>query len=267
MVEKVELVDVSKCIGCRGCQLACKQWNQLPAGVTVNQGTYQNPPDLQPNTWTLVRFREVQDKSEGVKWLFRKDSCMHCNEATCVNLCPAGARFRLDSGAIGTDNEKCVGCQSCVVACPFGKPKYSEESNKAYKCKLCTERVANNLLPACVKACPTGALKYGDKDKMLALAYQRAKELGGEASVYGDKFFGCTHVIYVLDQKIEYYDGLPTKPKVVSSAIFWKDLMRPFGALEAGIGLGAAAILSYSRSKGLAGKDPSVPPPPEISHT
>ena len=104
-------------------------------------------------------------KSDGVKWLFRKDGCMHCTDATCVNLCPAGARFRLDSGAIGTDDEKCVGCQSCVVACPFGKPRYSEESNKAYKCKLCNERIANNLQPACVKACPTGALQYGDKDK------------------------------------------------------------------------------------------------------
>ena len=164
-------------------------------------------PTFSRNTWTLVRFQEVSDKDDGVKWLFRKDGCMHCTDATCVNICPAGARFRLDSGAIGTDNEKCVGCQSCVVACPFGKPRYSQESNKAYKCNLCTERVANNLHPACVKACPTGALQYGDKDKMLNLAYQRVKELGGDASVYGDKFFGGTHIIYVLDQKIAYYDG------------------------------------------------------------
>ena len=256
MVEKVELIDVSKCIGCRGCQIACKQWNELPAGVTINSGTYQNPPDLQPNTWTLVRFQEVSEGSDGVKWLFRKDSCMHCNEATCVNLCPAGARFRLDSGAIGTDNEKCVGCQSCVVACPFGKPRYSQESNKAYKCKLCNERIANNLQPACVKACPTGALQYGDKDKMLALAYQRVKELGGDASVYGDKFFGGTHVIYVLDQKIAYYDGLPAKPKAISSLIFWRDLMRPIGALEAGFGLGAVAILSFFKRRSRIGNRP-----------
>jgi len=103
---------------------------------------------------------------------------MHCTDATCVNLCPAGARFRTDSGAVGTDNEKCIGCQSCVVACPFGKPRYSEETNKAYKCKLCTERIQNNLPPACVKACPTGALQFGGKAEMLALAYKRVKELG-----------------------------------------------------------------------------------------
>ena len=81
MVEKVKLVDVSKCTGCRGCQVACKQWNQLPAGVTSNTGTYQNPPDLQPNTWSLVRFQEIADKDERVKWLFRNDSCMHCTDA------------------------------------------------------------------------------------------------------------------------------------------------------------------------------------------
>ncbi len=92
---------------------------------------------------------------------------MHCTDATCVNLCPAGARVHLDSGAVGTDNEKCIGCQTCVVACPFGKPKYSEESNKVYKCRLCTDRVEHDSSPACVKACPTGALKFGEKGEKL----------------------------------------------------------------------------------------------------
>jgi formate dehydrogenase iron-sulfur subunit len=247
MVEKVELIDVSRCIGCRGCQIACKQWNELPAGATANTGTYQNPPDLQPNTWTLIRFQEVSDKNDGVKWLFRKDGCMHCNDATCVKLCPAGARFRMDSGAIGTDNEKCVGCQSCVVACPFGKPRYNEETNKAYKCKLCTERVQDNLAPACVKACPTGALRFGDKGEMLALAHKRVKELGGDASVYGDKFFGGTHVIYVLEEKINLYNALPARPKVASSIFFWKELLKPLGVLEAGAGLAVVTSLFFFR--------------------
>jgi formate dehydrogenase iron-sulfur subunit len=250
MIEKVELIDVSRCIGCRGCQIACKQWNELPAGSTVNTGTYQNPPDLQANTWTLVRFQEVSDKNDGIKWLFRKDGCMHCTDATCVSLCPAGARFRLDSGAVGTDDEKCVGCQSCVVACPFGKPRYSEEKNKAYKCKLCTERVQNNLLPACVKACPTGALQYGDKAAMLALAYQRVKELGGNASVYGDTFFGGTHVIYVLEEKIDLYNALPAKPKVASSTIFWKDMLKFSRSGNIGSGLALLACASFLKRRG-----------------
>jgi formate dehydrogenase iron-sulfur subunit len=250
MVEKVELIDVSKCIGCRSCQIACKQWNELPAMFSFNSGNYQNPPDLQANTWTLVRFHEVSDKNEAVKWLFRKDGCMHCTDAACVNICPAGARFRLDSGAIGTDDEKCVGCQSCVVACPFGKPRYSEETHKAYKCKLCTERIQNNLPPACVKACPTGALQFGDKRDMLALAYKRVKELGGDASVYGDKFFGGTHVIYVLEEKVNLYNALPAKPKVASSVIFWRELVKPFRMLEAGAGLVAMAASVFSRRRG-----------------
>jgi formate dehydrogenase iron-sulfur subunit len=249
MVEKVMLIDVSKCIGCRGCQIACKQWNQLPAGQTMNTGTYQNPPDLQANTWTLVRFREVSDKEEDVKWLFWKDGCMHCTDATCVKLCPAGARVHLDYGAVGTNNEKCIGCQSCVVACPFGKPRYSEEANKVYKCNLCTDRVYNDLSPACVKACPTGALKFGEKGEMLKSAYQRVKELGGDAFVYGDKFFGGTHIIYVLEEKIGFYNSLPAKPKVASSVIFWKELLKPFGALDAGVGLASLAAVSLFKHR------------------
>jgi len=249
MVEKVQLIDVSKCMGCRSCQVACKQWNELPAMSSINSGNYQNPPDLQANTWTLVRFQEVSDKKEAVKWLFRKDGCMHCTDAACVNICPAGARFRLESGAIGTDNEKCVGCQSCVVACPFGKPRYSEEINKAYKCNLCMERTQKNLPPACVKACPTGALQYGDKGEMLALAYKRVKELGGDASVYGDKFFGGTHIIYVLEEKVTLYNALPAKPKVASSVIFWRELVKPFRMLEAGAGWVAVAASVFSRRR------------------
>lgn len=248
-MEKVQLIDVSKCIGCRGCQIACKQWNELPAMFSVNSGNYQNPPDLQANTWTLVRFQEVSNQNEAVKWLFRKDGCMHCTDATCVNLCPAGARFRLESGAIGTDDEKCVGCQSCVVACPFGKPRYSEESNKAYKCKLCSERVQKNLTPACVKACPTGALMFGEKTEMLKLAYTRVNELGGNASVYGDKFFGGTHVIYVLEEKVNLYNALPVRPRVASSVIFWRELVNPFRILEAGLGWMAVAASVFSRRR------------------
>jgi len=241
MVENVKLIDTSKCIGCRGCQVACKQWNQLPAGSTQNTGTYQNPPDLQAHTWTLIRFQEVSDSDGKVEWLFRKDGCMHCTDATCEKLCPAGARVHLDYGAIARNDEKCIGCQACVVACPFGKPRYSEEENKVFKCGLCQDRVQNNLSPACVKACPTGALKFGKKEEMVKLAYQRVKELGREASVYGDKFFGGTHVIYVLEKNVNFYKALPAQPKVASSVIFWKDLLQLGRPLEVGAGLAARA--------------------------
>ena len=250
MVENIKLVDTSKCIGCRGCQVACKQWNQLPASKTRNTGTYENPPDLQANTWTLVRFQESVDADGKVDWLFRKDGCMHCTDATCVKLCPAGARVHSDYGAVSRNDEKCVGCQACVVACPFGKPRFSEEDNKVYKCGLCPDRVQNNLSPACVKACPTGALQFGKKEEMLKLAYERVKELGGNASVYGDKFFGGTHVVYVLEEKVNRYKALPAQPKVASSVIFWKELFKPFGAIGAGVGLTRLAASSFLTRRG-----------------
>jgi formate dehydrogenase iron-sulfur subunit len=245
MTEKIQLIDTSKCTGCRGCQVACKQWNQLPAGLTTNKGTYQNPPDLQKNTWTLVRFQEISNQDGNVEWLFRKDGCLHCNDAACVNVCPAEARFRLESGAIGTDNAKCIGCQQCVDACPFDKTRYDEPSNKAYKCNFCAERIQNNLPPACVKACPTGALKYGEKAAMLDLANTRARELGENASVYGDKFFGGTHLVYVLEKKVDVYDALPANPKRKASLFIWKAFKKPFGVLEAGAGLAVWAVSAF----------------------
>ncbi len=114
---------------------------------------------------------------------------------------------------MGLNHEKCIGCKECVAACPFEIPRYDSDTDKVYKCDLCLTRLQADLPPACVKACPTGALTFGDKDDMLKMAYKRAKELGGDANVYGDKFVGGTHVIYVLQEKPEVYDDLPVKPQ------------------------------------------------------
>jgi formate dehydrogenase beta subunit len=243
MAEKVKLIDVAKCTGCRGCQLACKQWNQLPARQTTAAGTYQNPPDLQPNTWTLIRFQEVVEK-EGVKWLFRKDGCMHCTNAACVKVCPSGALYHSDLGTVGIIKERCIGCKECVAACPFEIPRYDSVTDKVYKCDLCLSRIRADLPPACVKACPTGALTFGDKEDMLKLAYKRAKELGGDASVYGDRFVDGTHVLYVLQEKPGVYDVLPVKPHVPLSVMAWKDLLKPLSLVAVG-GVLAASFLHY----------------------
>jgi len=242
MSKKAKLIDLSKCTGCRGCQLACKQWNGNPAKQTKNTGTYQNPPDLQTNTWTLIRFQEVSDGNGGVKWLFRKDGCMHCTDAACVEVCPADALYHTKFGTVGVRRENCIGCGACVDACPFGIPKLDEELEKAFKCDMCMTRLENNLLPACVKACPTGALQFGDQADMLKKAYKRVKELGGDASVYGDKFVDGTHVIYVLTEKVDVYDELPVKPE--KQATLWKNLFKPFGLLAAG-GLIGPSFLRY----------------------
>jgi formate dehydrogenase iron-sulfur subunit len=234
MSEKVKLYDATKCTGCRGCQLACKQWNTLPAKQTYNHGSYQNPPDLQPNTWMLMRFQEISNGNGGVKWIFRKDACMHCTDAACVKVCPSGALFYTKYGTVGLDSEKCIGCKECVFSCPFEVPRYDPETDKIAKCDMCYSRLDNDLEPACVKACPTGALQFGDKDKMLKIAYKRVEELGGNAHVYGDKFVGGTHLVYVLPEKAGVYDRLPVKPTVPLTVIAWKDWLKPLSLLAAG---------------------------------
>lgn len=243
MAEYIKLIDVSKCTGCRGCQLACKQWNQMPAKQTKNSGSYQNPPDLQWNTWTLIRFQEVSDK-DGLKWLFRKDGCMHCTDAACVKVCPSGALYHTEYGTVGLNQEKCIGCKECIAACPFDIPRWNRATDRIYKCDLCLSRIQADLMPACVKACPTGALTFGEKKTMIKAAYKRAAELGGNASVYGDKFVDGTHVIYVLPEKVEVYEKLPEKPTVPASIIVWKDFLKPLSLLAAG-GVVAGSFLHY----------------------
>ena len=243
MAEKTKLIDLSKCTGCRGCQLACKQWNQQPASQTAQLGTYQNPPDLQSSTWTLIRFQEVADK-DNVKWLFRKDGCMHCTDAACVKVCPSGALYYTEYGTVGIHHERCIGCKECITACPFDIPRYDPTTDKIYKCDLCIGRLKANQSPACVLSCPTGALTIGAKDTMIRKAHARVKELGGDASVYGDKFVDGTHVLYVLPEKVSVYEKLPLKPSVPLSIIVWKDLLKPLSLLAAG-GVIAGSFLHY----------------------
>jgi len=243
MSEKIKLCDLSKCTGCRACQLACKQWNQLPARQTVNTGTYQNPPDLQPNTWNIIRFQEIST-DDGVAWLFRHDACMHCTDAACVKVCPSGALSHTKYGTVALDSSKCIGCKECIFACPFEVPRYDPETDKILKCDMCFSRIENAMEPACVKACPTGALRFGDKDEMLKAAHARAKELGGDASVYGDTFVDGTHMIYVLPEKAAIYDKLPEKPRVPLSVIAWKDWLKPLSLFAAG-GVIAGSFLHY----------------------
>ena len=242
--ELVKVIDLSRCTACRGCQVACKQWNELPASKTRNMGSYQNPQNLEWNTWTLIRFQEYVDQGGKFKWLFRKDGCMHCTDAACIKVCPSGALYRTEFGSVGVRSKLCIGCKECITSCPFDIPRYDEKTDKIYKCDLCASRLAAGSPPACVLSCPTGALQIGAKDTMLKGAYQRAKELGGDAAVYGDKFVDGTHVVYVLTEKATVYDELPEKPSVPLSIVVWKDLLKPLSLLAAG-GVLAGSFLHY----------------------
>lgn len=216
---KAILIDVTKCIGCRGCQVACKEWNDLPGEKTTNRGTYQNPPDLSAQTWSLVTFKEIEEDGR-VKWLFRKHQCMHCTHANCVEVCPTGAAHHEGEFVI-YDQDKCIGCGMCVYACPFGVPHIDEASHKSRKCFFCIDRVSNGLEPACAKACPTGALRFGERDELLELGRARVEELKAkglyEARLYGEEELGGLHMVYVLDRAASVYE-LPESPKAASSA-------------------------------------------------
>ncbi len=218
MAELAVFIDVTRCTGCRGCQVACKQWNGLPAVATGFSGSYENPPRIGGNTWTKVRFFEKEaDGKPG--FLFRKTQCMHCTEASCIAVCAAGAISRNAWGAVIIDQNRCVGCKNCVVACPFHAVGFSEETGTSRKCGMCYDRVENGMEPACVKACPTDAIKIGDREQMLAKAKGKVGFLRGKgvnAQVYGEKELSGLHVIYVLDDKPEIY-GLPKDPQVATA--------------------------------------------------
>ncbi|MCK4473312.1 MAG: 4Fe-4S dicluster domain-containing protein, partial [Anaerolineae bacterium] len=164
---KALLIDVSKCIACRACQVACKAWNDLPGEVTVCLGCYDNPHDLSPDTWNRIAFWEIE-RSGKLDWVFRPVRCMHCADAPCVRVCPTGALYKDLLGFTAYDESKCNGCGYCTQFCPYDIPRLKEADlwgkGKATKCTFCQDRAINGLIPACAKSCPTGAIKYGDRN-------------------------------------------------------------------------------------------------------
>ena len=233
MAEKAILIDTSKCIACKGCQIACKQWNLLDAGTPeffVGTDGYQNPTDLSDHTYNLIEFRltkkENDDPDWYPEWLFRKKQCMHCTEAACLLSCPQETIKRADNGFVYIDRSDCIGCGTCVAVCPFGIPKLSEEPasdgfKKSYKCWGCQDRIEKGVEPACVKTCPPDAAVYGDRSDMVALAQARQSELvangKAEASVYGIDELGGLHYIYVLLKEPSFYE-LPDLSTTISSS-------------------------------------------------
>src|SRR5687768_14446505 len=172
-----KLIDTSTCIGCKACEVACQEWNDLPPETTVQMGTYQTMPDMSANFWNLIKFREHEENG-ALQWLMRKDQCMHCADPGCLEACPAdGAIVQYQNGIVDFQQDYCIGCQYCVTGCPFNIPKFNTETKKMFKCTLCNDRVSQGLEPACIKACPTGCLHFGAKDDMKQLAETRAQQL------------------------------------------------------------------------------------------
>src|SRR5215813_2456081 len=137
-----KLIDTSTCIGCKACEVACQEWNDLPNAKTVQDGSYQTLPTMTADFWNLIKFNEAEVDGS-FAWLMRKDQCMHCGDPGCLKACPApGAIVRYSNGIVDFISENCIGCGYCVTGCPFDVPRISKKDNKAYKCTLCSDRVS-----------------------------------------------------------------------------------------------------------------------------
>jgi len=181
MSGKAIFIDTTVCTACRGCQIACKQWNQLPGTKTENWGNYQNPKDLSFFTYKLVRFQEHLGSDNKPRWYFFPDQCRHCVEPPCQEAAeddaPGGIIIDSQSGAVlYTDKLKKANAQDIIEACPFNIPRGQQATGFMSKCTMCVDRVNNGLLPVCVKTCPTGAMSFGDRNTMVTLANNRLRE-------------------------------------------------------------------------------------------
>ena len=246
--EVSKLIDVSKCIGCKACQSACLEWNQRHEEIGYNHGVYDNPLDLTPESYTVMRYTEWDNPDGNLEWLIRKDGCMHCEDPGCLKACPSpGAIVQYSNGIVDFISEHCIGCGYCIKGCPFNIPRLSPVTEKVSKCTLCSDRVAYGQEPACAKACPTKAIVFGTKDEMIQHAEGRITDLKARgfenAGLYDPQGVGGTHVMYVLhhaDQP-QLYANLPKDPKIDPFVELWKGNLK-LGGLFA---IGAAAVVAF----------------------
>src|SRR3974377_810083 len=238
-----KLVDTTTCIGCKACEVACVEWNDMPFSPTTFDNTYQTMRETRWNFWNLIKFNEHQKEDGTIQWLMRKDQCMHCADPGCLAACPApGAIVQYNNGIVDFQQENCIRCGYCIAGCPFNIPKLSKTSKKVYKCTLCVDRVSVGLEPACIKACPTSCLQFGSKENLLLKAQKRVDQLKAAgfagAGIYDPGGVGGTGVVSVLafaDNPDAY--GLPSNPTVPLTVELWKQPLKWLGnlAMLAGI--------------------------------
>jgi len=214
--------DTTVCIGCKACEVACKQWNQLPAdGFAWTGNSYDNTGELSATSWRHVKFIEQLSDGGGAdpgRWLMMSDVCKHCVTAPCQQACPTGAIIHNEFGNVYIQPDICNGCAYCIAACPFGVITRSSFDGHAHKCTLCFDRQRDGLVPACAKACPTESIQFGPIDELLERARKRVEELHrhgvGEAYLYGDapgRTYSQLNSFYLLVDRPSVY-GLPDMP-------------------------------------------------------
>jgi formate dehydrogenase iron-sulfur subunit len=239
--------DTSVCIGCKACEVACKEWNAVPEdGIELTGMSYDNTGSLSASTWRHVAFIEQIARPGDSRWLMASDVCKHCTEAGCLDVCPTGALIRTEFGTVVVQDDVCNGCGYCVSACPFGVIGRRETDGGAHKCTLCYDRIGDGLTPACAKACPTESIQFGPLDELRERAQARLEDLQdagvAEARLYGENpadGVGGAGAFFLLLDDPEVY-GLPPDPVVTT-----RDLPRMWRHVAtAAAALAAAALLS-----------------------
>ena len=247
MAENAILYDSSKCSACKGCQVQCKQWNDMPSSLVKDgyqfTGTYQSMSALNGDTRLLITFDE-KATDKGIEWAFMRKACFHCTDPACLPVCPKSAISKLDNGTVKLDKTKCIGCKYCNAACPFEVPKYRENFGVSNKCTMCDDRVDKGLTPACVKTCPAHALFFGARDEMVANGQARVAELKKEgfakAELYGVTEMGGMHVLSVAKYGLEAH-GLIRDPKIPEPVTVF-GLMKPILAVGAAVMVGGLGL-------------------------
>ena len=271
--------DTSVCIGCKACEVACKEWNEVPDdGYLLTGMSYDNTQSLGASTWRHVAFIEkpVEPASAqpppvdlgmpavgaptdqpaasgegGIRWLMSSDVCKHCTHAACLDVCPTGALFRTEFGTVVVQPDVCNGCGYCVPACPYGVIDVREDDGRAFKCTLCYDRLKDGRTPACAQACPTESIQYGDLDELRERAAARVEELHGRgvdaARLYGadpEDGVGGDGAFFLLLDEPEVY-GLPPDPVVTT---------RDLGSIWKHVGYAAAGLLALGIGSSLGGR-------------
>jgi formate dehydrogenase iron-sulfur subunit len=273
--------DTSVCIGCKACEVACKEWNSVPDdGYLLTGMSYDNTQQLGASTWRHVAFVEKpsttsvdlgmpgsapppgehphgQDQATesgdgSIRWLMSSDVCKHCTHAACLDVCPTGSLFRTEFGTVVVQPDICNGCGYCVPACPYGVIDLRKEDGRAFKCTLCYDRLKDGQTPACAQACPTESIQFGELDELRERADLRLAELHDKgvdvARLYGhdpDDGVGGDGAFFLLLDEPEVY-GLPPDPVVTTRDLvsIWKHVGAAAAALT---GLGVASFLGRRR--------------------
>lgn len=228
MTKTAFLTDATVCIGCKACEVACKEWNEVPAdGMEWSGLSYDNTKSLGSSTWRHVKFLEqpatagpqLAETEDPFRWVFLSDVCKHCENSGCLEACPTGSICRTEVGSVFVQPDVCNGCGYCVVSCPFGVIDRRPEDGRAFKCTFCYDRQKVGLMPACATACPTQSIQFGPLDELRERAKGRVAELQergyGDARVYDPQqtSVGGIHAFFVILGQPENYN-LPPAPEV-----------------------------------------------------